>query len=423
MSRGEIIDIDHIGGDGGPEEVKGFLSEWKTIRAVFHDFESLPHKRGDSVPSKAFHCHGHRWRIVVDPGGSDLSDTEQVYISVYLHCDSVKKSTRKVKALFLLNSPSENVEEDTNEGVFTFRKDEKDEEGRVADVTSNNVYHDFVLRRDVLDPSKNILVDGNLTIDASIQVELQPNERPKGTPRNLHQKASDDMIKLLEAADAETTDVHFEVQKKKRGKKTTIHAHRLIIAARAPLLGALLEGGDSTNPCVVPIQNTDPDLFRDVLRFIYGGEIPDRDKLKEYGQDLINIANRFGCTGLKHAAEAELAYSAIEIGNCAELILFADAKNCALLKECAVEFFVANATAVMKSEGFAKLKESAETMQELMEAGFGSKKRAASDDDPRESAYKRMRVGALRQKLDDKGLDPDGSREVLISRLKGFDTK
>ena len=89
-----------------------------------------------------------------------------------------------------------------------------------------------------------------------------------------------------------------------------------------------------------------------------------------------------------------------------------------------MDYFVANAQAVMESEGFAQVKESPAVMAELMAVAFGgSKKRPASSDADSARDYKRMRVSTLRQKLDDRSLDVDGSREMLVSRLEIADAE
>ena len=84
-----------------------------------------------------------------------------------------------------------------------------------------------------------------------------------------------------------------------------------------------------------------------------------------------------------------------------------------------MEFFVKNAEEVMASEGFAQVKESPAVLTELIAAmPCGSKKRPASSDADGERDFKRMRVAALRQKLDEKRLDVDGSKDMLVSRLE-----
>ena len=269
-------------------------------------------------------------------------------------------------------------------------------------------FDDYAKREDVLGPFMNYLVDGNLTVEVDIQVML--DKPPAWTPTNT---LSPDMLAFLDATD--NADVSFEVASED-GKKC-LHAHGQILAARCPALASLAEDCDPDTP--IPIGDVQADVFRMLLRFIYGGEVPSKEVIKEQAKDIIHAADKHGCTGLKLAAESKMAAAGITTENAAELILFADATNCAMLKETAMEFFVRNAQAVMASKGFAKVKESPAVMAELMDVGFGgSKKRPASSDADGERDFKRMRVSTLRQKLDDKGLDVDGSKEMLVSRLE-----
>lgn len=124
---------------------------------------------------------------------------------------------------------------------------------------------------------------------------------------------------------------------------------------------------------------------------------------------------------LKLAAKAELAAAQIAPENDANLVLFADATNCAMLKEIAMDYFVANAEAVMKSNGFKEVQDSADILSELLDALVAGKKRYLFPVDPNNKDYQRMRVPTLRAKLDKKGLEVDGSKEMLISRLKEAD--
>ena len=84
-----------------------------------------------------------------------------------------------------------------------------------------------------------------------------------------------------------------------------------------------------------------------------------------------------------------------------------------------MEFFVKNTEEVMVSEGYEQVKESPAVLTELVAAmASGSKKRPASSGADAGRDFKRMRVATLRQKLDNKGLDVDGSKEMLVSRLE-----
>jgi len=405
MSSGyKVVDKGHV---GGQEQV---VSEWETIQVVFHDFAELSSKRGDSTWSPVLECHGLKWQIQLYPGGSSVSSEENVFITLRLRSKSCTK-TNKIKAKSRIRIPSAN-RTFGGSGKFTIYS---------ASVGGNKSWgkNDFAKREAVLKPSRTYLVNGNLTVEVDIQVLL--DEPPTWTPTNT---VCSDMLKILDSADADTADVSFEIgdgdkttTRSKKGEFQMFHAHKIILSMRAPVLAAL--AGDCSPGTAIPISDVHPDLFRMLLRFIYGGEVPGKDVLKEEARGIIKTADRFGCTGLKLAAEAELSTVGITTENTAELILFADAANCAMLKEVAMEFFVKNAHEVMSSEGYEQVKESPAVLAELVAAmASGSKKRPASSDADAGRDFKRMRVATLRQKLDDKGLDVDGSKDMLVSRLE-----
>jgi hypothetical protein len=82
-------------------------------------------------------------------------------------------------------------------------------------------------------------------------------------------------------------------------------------------------------------------------------------------------------------------------------------KNCALLKEYAVSYFILHAKAVLKSEHSVQLRATTELLTELM---------AAMTDYYEYPDGKS--VSELRKKLAKLGLDVDGSKEALLSRLQ-----
>ena len=407
--RHEVVDEVHV---GGREQVP---SEWKTIRAVFHNFAELPSKRGDMTQSPVLECHGFKWTVGIYPGGSRKSSEENVTCSIFLYSRSCSEGNN-IKVAKVIRTPS------------AFRSVGSRTKFLTHSMKHNNWGHEYALRSDILDPLKNYLVNGNLTVEVDIQVML--DKPPTWTPKN---NVCSDMLKLLDTADADNSDVVFEVmetpKQSKKGEKGeekshphAFYAHRNILSVRCPTLEALAEDCSPGTP--IPIKDVDPDMFRMLLRFIYGGEVPGTEVLKSEGRSIIRAADEYGCTGLKLAAEAELASAGITTENAAHLILFADGMNCALLKETAMDYFVKNAQAVMESDGFEQVKESPAILTELMAVGFGgSKKRPASPDANADRDYKRMRVATLRQKLDEKELDVDGSKEVLVLRLEAAEAK
>ena len=400
-AKGKVVAVDHI---GGREQVE---SEWQTIRAVFHDFETLRHERGDCTKSARMECLGHKWAVRLYPGGHGNSNEEEEHISIYLSCTSLRGDAT-VKAGYVIRIRSANIKRGRGrKGAKKLFKNGSNTWG----------YANYATRSDVLDSSKDFLVNGNLEVEVDIQIMLDaPAKIPVWTPPNT---LGADMLAMLEHANAENADLRLQISTNESEETSDVYVHKAILQARAPALAALAEDCDVTTPA--PINDTDPVVFKQVLRFVYGGELPSEEQLRVNAQTFIRAANRFGITGLKLTAEAELASAGICTENAAELILFADGNNCALLKEAAIEYFVSNSEAVMNSEGYAKVEESPAVLSELMKVTVGgSKKRPlpsdGADANPRD--YKRMCVSVLRQKVDEKGLDVDGSREMLISRLE-----
>jgi len=136
---------------------------------------------------------------------------------------------------------------------------------------------------------------------------------------------------------------------------------------------------------------------------------------KDNGKSIIDAANRYGVVGLKLAVETILVESLlITKSNVSDWLLFADAKMCPLLKEQAVSYFVARAGDLLKEESSKKLKESPKLMEELMLEISNS----ATNDTRFSNTGRNMSVNELRKKLDEKGLDVDGSKEIMLSRLE-----
>jgi hypothetical protein len=108
---------------------------------------------------------------------------------------------------------------------------------------------------------------------------------------------------------------------------------------------------------------------------------------------------------MKLAVENDLVRECIiDKTNVADYILFADAQSCALLKEYAISFLALHAKEILKSEHSKRLRESAELLSEIIVL--------TNEDD-----VDTMTVTDLRKELGECGLDVDGSKEMLVSRL------
>ena len=133
----------------------------------------------------------------------------------------------------------------------------------------------------------------------------------------------------------------------------------------------------------------------------------------DQGKEIIDAANKYGISGLKLAVETVLVESlVITKGNVADWLIFADAKICPLLKEQAVAYFVSRPEDILNSDSSKQLKESPKLLTELML----EVSKSSNGDRFVDSKY--QLVDELRRQLHEKGLDTDGSKEMLVSRLQ-----
>ena len=261
-------------------------------------------------------------------------------------------------------------------------------------------------RAAVTGPSNTVLRDGTLTVE----LEMTLLGRKKNAPcvPFVPSNPSAENIKQL-FLDERTADVMFAVQKEDGGETTNFCAHRLVLQASARNLAEL---ADDMNPIL--ITRVEPNVFKLLLYYVYGGSISDED-WTHHVKELIDAADLYGVVNLKLEAEARYAKcTRVTIDNVVGILVFADSKQCAHLKEVALDFVVKNKNNVLKT--LQNVPESSTMFTDLLAAMARWEKKANGSCD-RES-MDTMRVGTLRRMLHEKGLEVDGSRDALIARLK-----
>ena len=372
-----------------------------TFQFHCHDFAKLSTTRGDFVASPKFTCNGHQWELRVYPGGCNQAAEGQV--SVYLN----HLSEGTIATSFDINIVDKfgklNTDEDLIEDEFS--------------ITANNSWgwKDFISRSDILDESKNILgSNGTLTVAISMQEEPTDVFVPKNP-----------FVKMMQAMfnDEDTADICFEVstagEKKdddddrtKRAKTTTpFYAHHSILRGCAPMLAAICgSNNDGGGVVTASVNDIRPEIFQHLLSYVYGGTIPE-EELKTHAKDIIAAADKYSIVNLKLEAEAAYVKSTkISFDNVMDDILFADSRNCALLKEAAMDFLAENSVEATEKASFANFP--AHLLKDVFVAMNKAHGKSGGD------AFASMSVSELRKKLDEKGLDVDGSREAMIESIK-----
>ena len=98
--------------------------------------------------------------------------------------------------------------------------------------------------------------------------------------------------------------------------------------------------------------------------------------------------------------------------NVMDNLLYADSRNCALIKEAAIDFLVENSVKATEQASFANFP--AHLLKDIFVAINKVHVKSGGDDD----AFAAMSVSELRKKLDEKGIEVDGSREAMIESIK-----
>lgn len=384
----------------------------KKFCITFENFRDLPSESGQEVQSSVFTCFRAEFCVVIFPGGDEDDDSsdesnffdedsdnddECVEIGIR-RCDEGEGLSMKY-SLGIKNTTA-NVLRTLHKGAVRFR-------------SGDNWWHVFEPRDDIL---KDYLEGGALKVYVTMQLgEYIPKNPTSRLILNLF-------------CQQESADIVFEVQqqkrtgnRKKRAKTSSVtyHAHRLILQQYSTEIAALCATSEGLNPIIVT--DVKPEVFRHFLYYLYGGQISE-DEFVEHSKDLINIADKYGVTNLKLESEVWYVHSTtFSMHNLIDNLLYADATNCALLKEVLMDFIVENKEEVLRRVCFDDVP--GHVCRDLLSAmarrdNVVARGVVEDDEVDMEMIFNKMRIGELREKLDEKGLDIDGSREALIATLR-----
>ncbi|KAL7496848.1 hypothetical protein ACHAWT_005041 [Skeletonema menzelii] len=378
-----------------PPSLSGSGEKWRSFQFHFHDFSNLSTTR-----KQEFICNGHRWQLKVYPGG----DLHEGQVSAFVcHLSEGRITTGfGIKVIDEFGKTTKRTPSSKNEFYDGY----------------NHCGYDIISRSVLLDESENILDDnGTLTLIVSIEEESTTVFVPKNP-----------LVKMMREMfnDGTTADVCFEVStaegkdddddRTKRAKTTTpFYAHRSILEKCAPILAAICgSNNDSGGVAVASVNDVKPHIFHHLLFYVYGGSIPE-EELKTHAKGIIDAADKYSIINLKLAAEAAYVQSTdISLDNAMDNLLYADSRNCALLKEAVMNFLADNHYAAASNISFADFP--GHVVKDLLVAFGRNSKKGVHGTNVDELTT--LCVSALRRKLDKMGLEVDGSREAMIDSIK-----
>jgi speckle-type POZ protein len=213
-------------------------------------------------------------------------------------------------------------------------------------------YVEFNLSKEDLVKSNSQQSDGSLTFYCKILTHVKQEIEPSAAAPVLAIDCSSElMTHLVNLFDnMQFSDVNFNVGGR------VFPAHKNILAARSQYFAAMFKHPtkeQSTNQ--VKIDDIEPEVFDQLLRFIYTGRVP-LDKLETMAAGLLIAADKYLLDQLKMKCENYLL-SQISPDNCVILLLHGDLQNPAEYLKKAAKFFRRNPSQVMATDKWEKLKQ------------------------------------------------------------------
>lgn len=139
--------------------------------------------------------------------------------------------------------------------------------------------------------------------------------------------------------------------------------HKSILAVRSPVFHAMFHQNLSEkNKNVVDVPDIEPAAFKEMLRFIYTGNVKN---MKIMAFDLLRAADKYQLEELKTLCEK--AFCDISVREAPSLLLLADRHNAKVLKEKTLHFIRKHIKEAIGSEEFLQLYTRKDLIQEVME--------------------------------------------------------
>ena len=382
-----------------------YHEEWATHTVHVHGFPDLSSAQGAFVESPEFMLLGNQWCLKIYPGGD---------------ADEGKTS------LFLLNMSNKAIEVEF--GFCIIDGNGKQVACTRFSHTRFSTYHfdpgcsggwcNFAKRSTLL----SAMVNGAL----AIEIHMRLAEPTKSVPAPfIPQNPS--ACKIIQGLflNNKSANIMFKVGGGEKPKNNAMKAakpapvsfpaHRCIVENCSSILAELCESHDDS--AAIQINDVTPDIFRLLLSYVYGANLSD-DDMKSHAKEIIDAADKYGVIDLKLEAEACFVKGiTFTIKNVMEHLLYAESKNCALLKEASMDYIVENKAEVITKLSFADTVPGT-LMRDLLVATARGEMRSGGADVNADSQYDSLRISELRKKAHEKGLNVDGSREMLIAALK-----
>ncbi|XP_041530574.1 speckle-type POZ protein-like isoform X1 [Microtus oregoni] len=331
---------------------------------TINNFSFCREEMGEVLKSSTFSSGPNdkmKWCLRVNPKG--LDDESKDYLSLYLLLVSCPKSEVRAKFKFsLLNAKREETKAMESQRAYRFVQGK------------DWGFKKFIRRDFLLDEANGLLPDDKLTlfcehlhtacrrggsialpslenwhlplhckwccrqvsvVQDSVNVSGYTNTNTLKVPEC---RLAEDLGNLWE--NTRFTDCCFFV----RGKE--FKAHKSVLAARSPVFSAMFEHEmEECKKNRMEINDLDPEVFKEMMRFVYTGKAPNLDKMAD---NLLAAADKYALERLKVMCEEALC-SSLSVENVADTLVLADLHSAEQLKAQAIDFI--NRCSVLRQLG------------------------------------------------------------------------
>jgi len=165
-----------------------------------------------------------------------------------------------------------------------------------------------------------------------------------------------DMVRLYE--NAEATDVTFRVGKEQ------IKAHKAVLMARSSYFDSMFGSGmEETQTNLVEVKDADPDTFKELIKFLYSGLLP--ENIDAIGMGLLPIADRYGVKELQEMCEVAIRRN-LSVENLIESLILAETHHCEDLMQSCLPLFKKNLKDLCESEKWKEMKNYPDLQSKLL---------------------------------------------------------
>jgi len=303
------------------------------------NFSFCREEMGEVLKSSTFSAGASdklKWCLRVNPKG--LDEESKDYLSLYLLLVSCNKSEVRAKFKFsILNAKREETKAMESQRAYKFMQGK------------DWGFKKFIRRDFLLDEANGLLPDDKLTLFCEVSV-VADSVNISGQmhsasftvpPTQLH----NDFGQLFESS--QFADVTLTCHSRE------FQCHKAILTARSPVLAAMFEHEMKERQLnLVQIEDMDPEVMAEMLRFIYTGNAPHLDNM---AADLLAAADKYALERLKVMCEESLCKN-LNVENVSETLILADRHSAEQLKSQAIEFINnRHATDVMETPGWKQM--------------------------------------------------------------------